>query len=304
MKTIKTFLFVLICFLPQIVNSQVNLAINFYPLHVGDVWQYKITYQPPNYQNKTSCLSKIVLADTLLTNGKRYFLIEQPPFTYDEIKNLESVFIRIDTVSGIVYKYVSPEEKIDSLFSQLNDHFQGMICWDISDQTVFSEVRKTRMIGSPITTNGNDFHWRMAMNIGIYSQSNHMCIVACTGNTYDLVYAKINGKEYGTLMNRKEETEAPFSFQLSQNYPNPFNPTTIIRFSIPTVVKLHATSLQYVTLKVFDTLGNKIVTLVNEEKQPGSYEVIFDGSNFASGVYFYTLTAGNFSQTKKLLLIK
>ncbi|MHB8905317.1 MAG: T9SS type A sorting domain-containing protein [Melioribacteraceae bacterium] len=105
-------------------------------------------------------------------------------------------------------------------------------------------------------------------------------------------------------MNRKEETEAPFSFQLSQNYPNPFNPTTIIRFSIPTVVKLHATSLQYVTLKVFDTLGNKIVTLVNEEKQPGSYEVIFDGSNFASGVYFYTLTAGNFSQTKKLLLIK
>ncbi|MHB8905316.1 MAG: hypothetical protein ACYC6D_04240 [Melioribacteraceae bacterium] len=187
MKTIKTFLFVLICFLPQIVNSQVNLAINFYPLHVGDVWQYKITYQPPNYQNKTSCLSKIVLADTLLTNGKRYFLIEQPPFTYDEIKNLESVFIRIDTVSGIVYKYVSPEEKIDSLFSQLNDHFQGMICWDISDQTVFSEVRKTRMIGSPITTNGNDFHWRMAMNIGIYSQSNHMCIVACTGNTYDLV---------------------------------------------------------------------------------------------------------------------
>lgn len=306
MKIIKTFLFVLICFLPQIVNSQVNPAINFYPLHVGDVWQYKITYQPPNYQNKISYLSKRVLADTLLTNGKRYFFVEQPPFTYDEIKNLERVLIRIDTATGIIYKYVSDEteEKMDSLFTVLYDHFQGMICWDISDQTVFSEVRKTRMIGSPITTNGNDFHWSMAMNIGIYSQSNHMCMVACTGNTYDLVYAKINGKEYGTLMSREDETEIPLSFQLSQNYPNPFNPTTKIRFSIPAVETLHATFLQYVTLKVFDTLGNKIVTLVNEEKLPGSYEVMFDGSTLASGVYFYTLTVGNFSQTKKLLLIK
>ena len=306
MKTIKTFFFALICFLPQIVSSQVNPAINFYPLHVGDVWQYKITYQPPNYQNKTSYLSKKVLADTLLTNGKRYFFIEQPPFIYDEIKKLEEVFIRIDTTSGIVYKYVSDqqEEKIDSLFSSLNDHFQGKICWDASDKTVFSEVRKAKMIGGPITTNGNDFHWRMALNIGIYSQSNFMCMVACTGNSYELVYAKINGEEYGTLMIREKETEIPLSFQLSQNYPNPFNPTTKIRFSIPIVETLYSTSLQYVTLKIFDILGNKIATLVNEEKLPGSYEVMFDGSNLASGVYFYTLTAGNFSQTKKLLLIK
>lgn len=305
MKTIKI-LFALICFLPQIVSSQVNPAINFYPLHVGDVWQYEITYQPPNYQNKTFYLSKRVLADTLLTNGKRYFLIEQPPFTYDEIKSLEKVFIRIDTASGIVYKYVSnkPEEKMDSLFSETgNRFFNGLICWGFYDATVFGQLRRAKTIGGPVTTNGLDFHWQLAMDIGIYQQGISLAIVAATGNGYELVYAKIDGKEYGTLMNREDETEIPLLFRLSQNYPNPFNPTTTIQFSIPVETR-HASSLHFVTLKVYDILGKEISTLVNEEKLPGSYEVMFDGSNLANGVYFYTLTAENFSQTKKLLLIK
>jgi hypothetical protein len=298
LKTIKASLFALICFLPQILSSQVNPAINFYPLHVGDVWQYKVTYRPPNYQDKISYLSKRVLADTLLSNGNRYFLVEQPPFTYDEINLSEKVFVRIDSASGIVYKYDSnnTEEKFDSLYSELYDHFQGLICWDVSDKTVFSEVRKTRMIGNPITTNGNDFHWSMAMNIGIYSQSNYMCMVACTGNAYELVYAKINGKEYGILMSREEESQIPLSFQLFQNYPNPFNPATKIQYSI--------SKTSFVSLKIHDILGREIQNLVNEEKLPGSYEVIFNGSTLGSGVYFYKLTAGKFSQTKKLLLIK
>lgn len=302
----KIFLLVLILLLPSVAKSQVNPAIDFYPLHVGNIWQYKITYMPPSYESKTFYLSKKVLADTILTNGKRYFLIEQPPFIYDEIKNLEKVLIRIDTVSGIVFKYISDqhEQKIDSLFSKPYDRFQGMICWDLSEQTVFSQLRKTRMLGNPLTTNGNEFFLRMAQNIGIYSQSNHMCLAGCTGNAYELIYAKINGVEYGTLMGKEEETEVPLSFQLYQNYPNPFNPTTKIRFAIPSAKTSLAGSKQFVAFAVFDLLGNKIAILVNEEKIPGNYEVVFDGSNLASGVYFYTLTAGNFSQTKKLLLIK
>lgn len=86
------------------------------------------------------------------------------------------------------------------------------------------------------------------------------------------------------------------NYILSQNYPNPFNPTTNISYSIPQLVN--------VTLKVYDLLGREVVELVNGEKNPGKYEVIFDGSNLSSGIYFYRLTAGSFSQTKKLLLIK
>lgn len=97
------FLLLVILLLPSVAKSQINPAIDFYPLHVGNIWQYKITYMPPSYERKTFYLSKKVLADTILTNGKRYFLIEQPPFIYDEIKNLEKVFIRIDSLSGIVF---------------------------------------------------------------------------------------------------------------------------------------------------------------------------------------------------------
>ncbi len=93
------------------------------------------------------------------------------------------------------------------------------------------------------------------------------------------------------------------NFHLSQNYPNPFNLTTIIRFSIPVETR-HASSLQHVTLKVYDMLGREVAMLVNEEKSSGNYEVKFDGSNLSSGIYFYRMQAGSFNQTKKMVLIK
>ncbi len=86
------------------------------------------------------------------------------------------------------------------------------------------------------------------------------------------------------------------SFSLSQNYPNPFNPSTIIRYSIP------KTGL--VTLKVYDILGREVTTLVNENKTPGNYSVTFNGNNLSSGIYFYRISAGRYSETKKFILLK
>ncbi len=102
--------------------------------------------------------------------------------------------------------------------------------------------------------------------------------------------------------------QLPTEFALYQNYPNPFNPTTTIKFSIPIEME-YIPSLQHVTLKVYDLLGREIATLVNEEKSPGNYEVRFDsetfrGTSLPSGVYFYRLQAGSYSDTKKLILIK
>ncbi len=85
-------------------------------------------------------------------------------------------------------------------------------------------------------------------------------------------------------------------YLLYQNYPNPFNPTTTINFSVP--------NLSFVTLKIFDVLGNEITTLVNEEKPMGNYEVEFDATNLSSGVYFYRLQASDFIDTKKMILLK
>ncbi|MEP0862519.1 MAG: T9SS type A sorting domain-containing protein [Ignavibacterium sp.] len=92
----------------------------------------------------------------------------------------------------------------------------------------------------------------------------------------------------------------PAVFELSQNYPNPFNPSTKIRFSIPNV----GFELAQTVLKVYDVLGNEVATLVNEEKPAGIYEVEFNASKLSSGIYFYKLSAGAFTDIKKMTLIK
>ena len=95
------------------------------------------------------------------------------------------------------------------------------------------------------------------------------------------------------------DVELPKEFSLSQNYPNPFNPTTKIRFGIPNDGTVHATSL-----RVYDVLGREVATLLNEATKPGTYERTFDGTGLASGVYLCKLQVGDFTQAKKLLLIK
>ena len=93
----------------------------------------------------------------------------------------------------------------------------------------------------------------------------------------------------------------PNQFYLYQNYPNPFNPSTKIRYTIPAV----GTSLmKFVQLKVYDVLGNEVTTLVNEEKPTGYYEVNFNASQLASGIYFYKIQAGSFVSTKKMILLR
>jgi hypothetical protein len=91
-------------------------------------------------------------------------------------------------------------------------------------------------------------------------------------------------------------SEIPNNFKLGQNYPNPFNPSTTIRYSI--------SEQSSVTLKVYDVLGNEIASLIDEEISPGNYEVELNSSILTSGVYYYTLQANNFTQTKKMILIK
>ena len=86
------------------------------------------------------------------------------------------------------------------------------------------------------------------------------------------------------------------SFSLEQNYPNPFNPSTTLRFTLPQAGN--------VNLSVYNLLGEKIAEVLNQEMTSGSFEVVFDGSNLSSGVYFYTIKAGNFASSKKMILMK
>jgi hypothetical protein len=135
------------------------------------------------------------------------------------------------------------------------------------------------------------------------------------------IYAKIvNWNWNGATDVEIIDNNSPEEFLLSQNYPNPFNPSTKIKFTIPSSVIL-SEAKNLVTLKVYDVLGNEVVTLVDQEKPTGEYEIEFSaiggslpagrhgasGGNtytITSGIYFYQLKAGSFIQTKKMILIK
>ncbi len=124
-------------------------------------------------------------------------------------------------------------------------------------------------------------------------------VALADGNVVELpqLYGDEAQSMISKVMNENgEELTTVSTYGLEQNYPNPFNPSTVIKFSIP--------QSEFVSLKVFDILGNEVATLVNEQRAPGAYEVTFDAGNLASGVYVYTLNAGDFVQTRKLMLMK
>lgn len=117
-----------------------------------------------------------------------------------------------------------------------------------------------------------------------------------TGNNTD--YSGIDAMviERNTVGITNTNGEVPSSYSLQQNYPNPFNPVTNIKFAIP--------NSSEVKLAVYDVLGNEISVLVNEFKQAGNYVADFDASKLSSGVYFYTLSTGEYKETKKMMLVK
>lgn len=99
-----------------------------------------------------------------------------------------------------------------------------------------------------------------------------------------------------TITDVGENLSNPKEYKLYDNYPNPFNPSTILRYSIP--------EASFTTINIYDALGKEVSSLVNETKTAGTYEVEFNATDLSSGIYYYTLQAGSFNQTKKMILIK
>jgi hypothetical protein len=122
-----------------------------------------------------------------------------------------------------------------------------------------------------------------------YNVKNHSLLITYYGaNTWGEVFIPPTSVE--------NQVDFPKEFNLYQNYPNPFNPATKISYQIR--------KLSFVTLKVYDVLGNEVITLVEKEKTAGEYEIEFDGSELTSDIYFYQLITGNYAETKKMVLLK
>ncbi|MDP1879373.1 MAG: T9SS type A sorting domain-containing protein [Parachlamydiaceae bacterium] len=159
---------------------------------------------------------------------------------------------------------------------------------------IYSQDRNDGM--ASINASATDFAY--PQSIYVDSKSGHIWITDLDNNRV----MRFDVSTLTDIKNKNVNQNIPTSFSLAQNYPNPFNPSTVISY------KLSENS--YVTLKVYDLFGREVATLVNEIKQSGNYKLTFNSLHLErsrempSGVYFYSLRAGNFTETKKMLMIK
>ena len=188
-----------------------------------------------------------------------------------------------------------------------NDISQSIPYYDVWTLALIDSILFVGSIGEGVfLTKDNGITWTQ-VNEGLTNLSIRSLMI--TDNNYLFAGTNNGFVCYRPLVEMitdvRNDVLSPAEFILSQNYPNPFNPVTRIKYNIPVGVRLAGGGqAQYVKLTVFDMLGREVEILVNERKAPGNYEVEFDASNLSSGVYFYRLQAGDFINTKKMILLK
>jgi hypothetical protein len=163
---------------------------------------------------------------------------------------------------------------------------------------VLNTLTTTRQLGEGKLIKEDAWSWSYSYGLGLIFQTDIDLIGLLPIQTWELVYAKIDGKEYGSVpvsVSTRDKAD-PKSFVLSQNYPNPFNPATVFSFDLP--------SRSHVSLKVFDLLGKEVSNIVSGELGAGHYSRQWNAAGMPSGAYFYRLQAGSINETKKLILLK
>jgi hypothetical protein len=314
---------VLILFSNGISRSQNTNPSEFLPLKVGNVWVYSCNQSgyPQYYCGLCTSKIRVKLTNTSVIDGKTYYhgnitIVQVSGYCYGEcLTNLPdfSSYIRVDSLTGEVLQFSAnggctyrPNEiLLDSLKMHLYDsiwyncqppvQWYSYVCLDTSNTIIFGQNRQCRRYGIEGFEGGNGRTYVKGIGItagGIYR-------VYCN-NSSQLLGCVIDGVVYGdtsTIVGISElPNEIPYVFSLSQNYPNPFNPSTNIQFQVA--------KLGDVKLVVSDALGKEVATLINEQLKPGTYEIKWDGTNYPSGVYFYKLITADYSETKKMALIK
>lgn len=282
---------ILLCFDCSLSILAQEDSIPFFPLEVGNRWDYFVETEAPGGLTFYDSLSITIIGTEILSNNKEYFVFSVFPFhQYD----YQAKYAREE--SGKIYFY-SIEDSSDCLTFQF-DIPQGSFYLDCQDQQIFTEsVYPINLWGNIDIQRAQGIFYRFSEHYGIY----HYWYENLEYIEYYLMGCKISGQIFGNLIVSNDDViPGLFNFELSQNYPNPYNPTTKISWQTPVS--------GWQTLKVYDVLGNEVANLVDEYRSAGSYEVEFNPASSikipASGIYFYQLKAGDFIETKKMTLLK
>ena len=260
---------------------------------VGNVYVYE---QTPSYNRY-----KIRITKDTVVGGKRFFYFSQSLPGFSQYGK----WLRVDGATGVLTalnnnnncNYLINEKYVDSLKSRRNDSLRkcgppSSACFDTSNVSVFGIPTKQKAFREDGLVIVSRYYSKYFGLTKVYSWE-------IEGWYDNLIGCKISGVTYGdTLLTDIENIsgEIPSSYSLGQNYPNPFNPMTNVKFSI--------VNAGNVKLVVYDIQGREVQTLVNERMNVGTYEVRFDGSMLNSGVYFYKLIAGDFTETKRMIFNK
>jgi hypothetical protein len=285
-------------------------TLSYYPLAVGNKWNFNIfrrEYLTVGYKDDNGIMTREIIGDTLLPNGNKYFILEQKEKFEGLLGVVQLFFERLDSTTGKIYRYASDNQErvIEELTAELGDTLELYRYQSTNTPQVIYEENQQKYFDNQILDR-KIYHFPNSLFYSHYSLTKGIGWDSLS-TVHDLGYFNfwlkgcvVNGKVMGdtslVVGITDENQNTPIEFSLLQNYPNPFNPETVISYQLAENRK--------VSLIVYDILGNEVATLVNEEKLAGKYLVKFKGSNLASGVYFYKLTAGNFSQSKKFVLIK
>ncbi len=312
----KTIIILTILLIFNITYSQQDSTIeglDYYPLQTGNYSEYKaMWYNFITGEGDTSIIIKSIVGDTVMENGLRYKIIQSQKFQTSEIY---FSYERIDSLTGLVYKYENNsilsnhEYKFDNLFAQIGEisftsrYWQPSLYEDFRTKCI--SIDTSNILGLETTTkyyydltgssDGINYNYTLANGIGLYkTRYSSMGGLSST----DLEYAIINGIEYGIPITSiiEDDKNIPYTFSLYQNYPNPFNPNTTIIYFIP--------KESFVNINVYNSIGQLVKSLVNENQKPGKYKINFSAAELASGVYYYQLFSDNISITKKFLLLK
>ncbi len=270
-----------------------NLS-DFYPVHTGDFWLYKISdynYDTGYYEyyNKKS-----VIGDTLFPNNKSYKIVKE---------GYDFHYQRFDTLNGLVLEFLEWDSTefvlfdltfvIGDKFDTAYSFFESLRLIAEEDSLIFNETlpqKRFKAIGSLRTDN-----IYLSNKLGkVYEDGDYDF-----GEYYiELQGAVIDGVVYGDTTVTAIENNRPKlqNFTLAQNYPNPFNPQTIISYNLAKNCS--------VKIKIFDLAGREVKSLVSENQIAGQHSVTFIADNLASGVYYYRINAGDFVQTKKMILLR
>ncbi len=253
-----------------------------FPLNHGDYWGYNF-------------FTAKIIGDTVLEDGFSYYIQEQSKDVYRYYAYFRQSGDSVFHATQLVFNFsLSPGDTVSSILIG-NDTSDFILTETGVDTFLGRQLRYWIFLRNALRHyEGDESYYTIVDSIGI---------MKLTGNGSSLVLlgAVISGITYGAVTTVEEKTTVqPFDFLLNQNYPNPFNPSTVIRYQLSTS--------SFVTLKIYNSFGQEVASLLNEQKPAGEYSVPFNAERLPSGVYVYRLNAvGNnqtYTQSRKMIYLK